>query len=312
MAWSFGECDEVLRSPGFEFELVVRSQGRNITALIGLIGPCSGSDEVRDGKQYLLHPVVTCLAGAGEDFNPPLLLRFPVGDVDSMESGPERGRHDDAEVAYRAHLESTFSAFKRKDASSEWVPITGKIVPTKEGVFCLEVMVKHFCKFGVGEKIDVQAGCLGLVELSNRYFKNKSRESHYHFVNLGTEDLTLYIWGADQSKSFTKVAEGNLGFSPMTGAASIGGKVQRDRRNVHDTRVIPVLVPGGPVGRSWYEVCRVLDGMKSPPRVAWTTPKRIAPSWGVSGHYLVQVWGTTPMRDKTRPRVRTHTGGQDG
>lgn len=128
VAWSFGYHAEVLRSPGSEFELEVQpGLNRNFPALIGL-GLCSGSAETIDGEQHLLHRVLTCLTRAGEEFDPPLLLRFPVGDKDSMESGSLDGSQDDAEVAYRAHLESTFSVFERDDANSEWVLINGYFV----------------------------------------------------------------------------------------------------------------------------------------------------------------------------------------
>ncbi|CAN0419944.1 unnamed protein product [Ectocarpus sp. 12 AP-2014] len=118
VAWSFGDRPEVLRSHDFEFELEVPGLRRNVPALIG---HCASSAEAVDGKQCLLHPVVTCLARAGESFDPPHRMRFPVGDVKSIESGSDYGSDDDAEVACRGHNESTFSALTREDASSELV-----------------------------------------------------------------------------------------------------------------------------------------------------------------------------------------------
>ncbi|CAM9679626.1 unnamed protein product [Ectocarpus sp. 13 AM-2016] len=310
VAWSFGDHAEVLRSPGSEFELEVQT-GLNINfpALIGL-GLCSGSAETINGEQHLLHSVLTCLTQAGQEFDPPLLLRFPVGDKDSMESGSLDGSHDDADVAYRAHLESTFSAFKRHDASSEWVAINGDIVQTIEGDFVLQVKIKHFCQFGLGQKFNVGDGCVELVELPKLMFK--SRKTHYHFVNLGTEALVVHVWGAGRKEVFVNVAEANAGVDLASGF-NIRGKVERTLVHVPCSGPFRVDLPGKSVGVKSDQVCKRFFGLESP-TAAWTTQKNIPRSPDAEGHELVQVWGKTPitsghllafgpMRDGARPEV---------
>lgn len=298
LAWSFGDHEENIQSPGCEFELKVPNLGRTVPALIGL-GLCSGSAETADGKQCLLHPVLTCVAGAGETFDPPLLLRFPVGDVDSMESGSEGGSRDEAEVAYRAHLGCVFSAVKREDADSEWVPINGGIVQIEGGVFVLEVAVKHFCEFALREMIDVGAGCAEPVPLPKLRFK--SRESHYHFVNLGTRNLVVHCWGAARREPFVNVAKAKFGFAPS--GANAGGEVGRTLVDVPSTEVFTFSVPGISATGNAPQICLPLNGAKSL-TVAWTTQQRREPSWWLSwwsgdvGHELVQVWGKISMQSK--------------
>ncbi|CAM9400509.1 unnamed protein product [Ectocarpus sp. 12 AP-2014] len=310
VAWSFGGHAEVLRSPGSEFELEVQSGlNRNFPALIGL-GLCSGSAETIDGEQHLLHCVLTCLTQAGEEFDPPLLLRFPVGDKDSMESGSLDGSHDDAEVAYRAHLESTFSAFKRHDANSDWVVINGDIVQTEEGDFVLQVKIKHFCQFGLGQKFNVGVGGVELVELPKLMFK--SRKTHYHFVNLGTEALAVHVWGAGRKEIFVNVVEANAGVDIASGL-NIGGRVERTLVHVPGSGPFRVPLPGKPVGVKSDQVCKRFFGLESP-TAAWTTQEKIPRSSDAEGYELVQVWGKThiasgyvlafgPMRHGARPEV---------
>ncbi|CAN0152417.1 unnamed protein product [Ectocarpus sp. 4 AP-2014] len=292
VAWSFGSRTEILRGPGFE--LLVPSLGRNIPALIGVIGLCSGSAETVDGKQCLLHPVLRCLAGDGETFKRPLRLRFPVGDIDSIVSGSDCGSTADAELAYRVHLESVFSAFKREDASSEWFPMSGHISQTEAGVFFLEVTVKHFCDFGLRQQFNVGVGGVELVELPRVRFKHK--QSHYHFANLGTEDLVVHIWGAARKETFISSAKANVGVG-LTDGANVRGEAERMLIDVPGTGVYRVDVPGGPVGESRPQRCRVLDGLESP-TVAWSTQKRNAPSSDGDDHEVVQIWGKTSMRSK--------------
>lgn len=310
VAWSFGYHAEVLGSPGSEFELEAQpGLNRNFPALIGL-GLCSGSAETIDGEQHLLHCVLTCLTQAGEEFDPPLLLRFPVGDKESMESGSLDGSHDDAEVAYRAHLESTFSAFKRHDANSEWVLINGDIVQTEEGDFVLQVKIKHFCQFGLGQKFNVGVGGAELVEMPKLMFK--SRKTHYHFVNLGTKALVVHVWGAGRKEVFVNVAEANAGVG-FTSGFNVGGKVERTLVNVPGNGPFRVDLPGKAVGVESDQVCRRFFDLESP-TAAWTTQEKISPSSDAEDHELVQVWGKThmtsghvlafgPMRDGARPEV---------
>lgn len=291
VAWSFGDRPEVLRSPGSEFELEVPAAlARNVPALVGL-GPCSGSAETIGEKQYLVYCVLTCLARAGEEFDPPLLLRFPVGDEDTMESGSLHGSRDDAEVAYRAHLESTFSAFKRHDASSEWIPMNGDIVQMKGGDFILEVKIKHFCDFGLGQRFNVGEGGAELVELPKLMFKR--RKTHYHFVNLGTKALLVHVWGAGRKKVFVNQAKANFGIDLACGF-NIGGEVERTLVDVPGSGPFRVDLPAAADGAGRPQTCKKFTGLESP-TAAWTTQEQVAPSLDAECHELVQVWGKTPL-----------------
>lgn len=302
VAWSFGHDAEIL--DGSEFELEVPVLGRNVPSLIGL---SSSSCQEIDGKQRFLHPVVTCLAGTGETFNPPLLLRFPVGHVDSMESGSECGSHDDAEVNYRDYLKSTFSVLKREDGSSEWVPIDGAIKQANGGVFVLEVTVSHFCDFALEREFKVDPGMVELFSLPS--LQRESRRSHYHFMNLGTEDLVVHCWGAPRKKpGFFESFRLKLGIA-LTGVDT-EVEAHRPTGDVPGTGVHMVDVPGGPAGQRRSMACLVVGGFKSL-TIAYTTQETIRPLIGTS-YEQVQVWRSRPMKHKQamvigpllgRPRV---------
>ncbi|CAN0213189.1 unnamed protein product [Ectocarpus sp. 12 AP-2014] len=295
VAWSFGERPEVLHSHDFEFELEVPGLGRNVPALIGL---CASSAELVDGKQCLLHPVVTCLACAGEAFDPPLILRFPVGDVDSMDSGSDGSSDYDVEEAYRAYLESTFSALTREDARSEWVSIDGAVVQTKEGVFVLEVTVYHFCDFALKRGIEVDPGGVKLVEIPR--LKRQTRRSHYQFVNLGTEDLVVYCWGAAAAVrkrgflDFFKL-KFKLGVGPASGGAEV--EVRRTPEDMVGTGVFNVNVPAKPLGERRSGTCLEVDGSESL-TVAHTTQETKRHRLFGTTYELIQVWGRRSMQHK--------------
>lgn len=289
MAWCFGDRPEVLRSRDYEFELEVPDLERNVPALIGI---CSSSAGIVDGKQCLLRPVVTCLARAGEVFDPPIHLRFPVGEVESMESGSDCGNHDEAEAAYLAYLKSTYVALTRADATSEWVPIHGDIVQTEEDVFVLEVTVSHFCDFALMRDIHVAPGCVELVSLPR--LKRNSRRSHYHFVNLGTENLVVHCWGAARRRGFWESFKLRLGFGPTGGDAGV--EARRTLVDEHDTDVYKVDVPGNSPGEPREEACLVVEGPESL-TVVYTTQETVRSLMGGT-HQLVQVWGRRPMQHK--------------
>lgn len=301
VAWSFGDRAEALRSSDFEFELEVPDLGRNVPALVGLY---SGSVEAVHQNQGLLHPILRCLAGTGETFDPPLRLRFPVGDLDSMESGSDRGSHEDAETAYRAHLEATFSALTRENGRSEWGPIHGDVVQVEGGVFVLEVEVSHFCDFALCRDVAVEDGCVESVPLPK--LKRESRKSHYHFVNLGAENIVVHLWGAARQRGFLESGRFKLGAGLTGGDAEFEAK--RTLVTEPATKVYTVTVPGG------SQVCRVLDGITSL-TVAWTTQERSnGPESGIlsralsylglrapsedAGYELVQVLGSTSLTHK--------------
>lgn len=288
VAWCFGDGAEIVGGP--EFELKVPGLGRNVPCLVGL---SASSSHVLDGKQRLLHPVVTCLAGTGETFDPPLLLRFPVGDVESMESGSECGSHDDAEMKYRDYLKSTFSVVTRDDGSSEWVPIDGAIEQAKGGVFVLEVSVSHFCDFALEREFRVDPGNVELFSLPS--LQRKSRRSHYHFMNLGTEDLVVHCWGAPRKKpGFFESFRIKLGIGPTGGDAEV--EAHRQTVDVPGTVVHMVDVTGGPAGERRGMACLVVDGFESL-MIAYTTQETIHPLIG-SSYELVQVWRSRPMQHK--------------
>lgn len=288
MAWSFGDRAEIFGCP--EFELDVPGLGRNIPSLIGL---SSSSCQEIDGKQRLLHPVVTCLAGTEETFDPPLLLRFPVGHVNSMESGSERGSDDDAEMNYRDYLKSTFSVVTREDGSSEWVPIDGDIEQVEGGVFVLEVRISHFCEFACSIEFNVAPGHVELFSLPS--FARKSRRSHYHFINLGTKDLVVHCWGAPRKRpGVFESLRIKLGIGPTGGDAEV--EAHRPTVSVPGTEVFTVDVAGGPAEQPRDMCCLVVDGFESL-TIAYTTQETIYPLIG-SKHELVQVWRSRPMQHK--------------
>ena len=302
MAWSFGRDAEILG--GVEFELEVPVLGRDVPSLIGL---SSSSCQEIDGKQRLLHPVVTCLAGTGEMFDPPLLLRFPVGHVDAMESGSECGSHDEAELNYRDYLKSTFSVVTREDGGSEWVQIDGAIKQANGGVFVLEVTVSHFCHFALRRDFQVDPGMVELFALPS--LQHESRRSHYHFMNLGTEDLVVHCWGAPRKKSgFFEFFRIKLGIAPTGGG--FDAEAHRPTIDVPGTGVHMVDVPGGPAGQRRSMACLVVDGFESL-TIAYTTQETIRPRFS-DKYELVQVWRARPMKHKQamvigplvgRPRV---------
>ncbi|CAM9716938.1 unnamed protein product [Hapterophycus canaliculatus] len=288
VAWSFGLHAEVLGGP--EFELEVPVLGRDVPSLIGLSS--SYCQEI-DGKQRFLHPVVTCLAGTGETFNAPLLLRFPVGHVDSMESGSDCGSHDDAEMIYCDYLKSTFSVVSREDGSSEWVPIDGVIKQANGGVFVLEVAVSHFCDFALEREFKVDPGMVDLFSLPS--LQHKSRRSHFHFMYQGTEDLVVHCWGAPRKKpGFFESFRMKLGIRLTGGDAEF--EANRPTGDVPGTGVYMVDVPGGPVGQCRSMACLVVDGFKSL-TIAYTTQETIRPLIG-SSFEQVQVWRSRPMTHK--------------
>ena len=97
-----------------------------------------------DGQRCLLHPIVTCLAQEGTSFFRPLLLRFPVGDLESMVSGSDSGDDDEDEETYRLYLMKQSSPLAREEGSSVWVLIKGDIMWMENGVYLMDFEVKVF------------------------------------------------------------------------------------------------------------------------------------------------------------------------
>ncbi|CAN0275498.1 unnamed protein product, partial [Laminaria digitata] len=90
----------------------------------------------------------------------------------------------------------------------------------KGGDFVLEVKIKHFCDFGLGQKFNVGDGGAELVELPK--LMCKSRKTHYHFVNLGTDTLVVHVWGAGRKEVFVNAAKVNAEVD-LTSGVNIGG-----------------------------------------------------------------------------------------
>ncbi|CAM9579328.1 unnamed protein product, partial [Ectocarpus fasciculatus] len=286
VAWSFGDGPDVLRNHDLDFELEVPDLGRNVPALIGL---CSSSAEVVDGKQCLLHPVVRCLARNGERFDPNLCLRLPVGDEASTESGSDPESDDEnADVAFRAYLESKFTVVTREDASSEWVPMDGTIKQAEGGVFVLEVAVPHFCDFALSQDINVSPGCVEVVPLPK--LMGKARRSHFHFVNQGEESLVAHCWGTVKKTGFWDSLRFNLGGGATSAHAEFEG--HRQRVDTGNGAVYSVEVPRRDPTNPENQVPRVFLGTESI-TVAWTTQRRQN-----ARRRLAQVWGSSPMQHK--------------
>ncbi|CAM9657113.1 unnamed protein product [Ectocarpus sp. 13 AM-2016] len=288
VAWSFGDGPDVLRNHDLDFELEVPDLGRNVPALIGL---CSSSAEVVDGKQCLLHPVVRCLARNGESFDPNLRLRFPLEDEASMESGSDGTSDDDDDgVAYRAYLASKFTVVTREDAGSEWVPIDGTIKQAEGGVFVFEVAVPHFCDFARLQDISVHPGCMKIVPLPK--LNGRPRRSHFYFVNLGEENLLAHCWGAVKKTGFWDFFKISLGGGATSANAEFEGR--RQRVDIGNDTVHSVQVPRrNPTNPETIEVHRVFLGTGSV-TVAWTSQRRPQNA----GHRIAQVWGSSPMEHK--------------
>ncbi|CAM9629638.1 unnamed protein product [Scytosiphon promiscuus] len=289
VAWSIGDGLEVLHDADAEFEVEIPDQSRKIPALIGLL---SSSAERVGGKQCLLHPILTCLAQEGEVFDPPLRLRFFVGDVDAIESGSDEGTPEDAEAAYRAHLESTYSAWKREDAHSKWCPIDGAIEPERGGIFVLEVAVSYFCDFALKQDTDVESGAVEFVELPR--LKRKGRRSYYHFVNLGKENIVVYCWGAARKRGLLDSFRLKLGLGLASWSAEVRGI--RKLVDLPDKGVYKVDVPGNALGERRKDACLVADGPESL-TVAHMTQETVGPFLGGT-HELAQVWGRRSMQHK--------------
>lgn len=287
VAWSFGDGPDVLRSHDLDFELEVPDLGKPVPALIGL---CSSSAEVVDGKQCLLHPVVRCLARNGESFDPNLRLRFPLRDKASMESGSEGDSVDDgADVAYPAYLDSKFTVVTREDASSEWIKIDGTIKQADGGVFVLEVAVPHFCDFALSQDIGVPPGCVEVVPLPK--LQGKPRRSHFHFVNLGGENLVAHCWGPVKKTGFWDFFKINLGGGATSANAEFEG--HRQPVDIGNGEVYSVEVPRRDPTNPENQVFRVFLGTESV-TVAWTTQRRPQNA----KHRVAQVWGSSPMQHK--------------
>lgn len=280
IAWSIGLRHEVLGSA--DIELKIPALRREISVLVGV---SSSVADIVDGKWCLLHPVVTCLAHVREMFNPPLHLRFPVGDVVSMESGSDCGSPG-AEESYRAYLESTFSAVTRADGSFEWLPIEGIVIKVEDS-YVLEIELSHFCAFALKREVEVPLGGVELVPLLS--LKRESRQSHYHFVNLGTQTLVIYYWGAAQTKVFLSSLRVSLGGG--LSSANVGAEADRQVKDVPRSQVFDVLAPGAPAD----VVCTHFPEFESA-TIAWTSVESFV-SEG-EGYRQVQVWGVRRMAHK--------------
>lgn len=174
MAWSCGNGDGILKSPGGGFELEVPNQGRDIPALIGR---CSGSAEIVDEKQRVMHTVMRCLARPVAIFEPSLVARFAVGDLESMKwISTCNSLHKEAE--YSADLKSAFSVWTRENGRSEWTPKNSELVRLTGGVFVLVLKLDHSCDFALGQNVDVRVGGFKLLRVPNLKHEKRIRTSN--------------------------------------------------------------------------------------------------------------------------------------
>ena len=301
MAWSLGRRAQVIGSP--DFELKVPDLEEEIPALVG---QSSSVAESVDGKRCLLHPVVTCLAQRGMSFSRPLLLHFPVGDLQSMESGSDSG-DDEVEENYRLYLKKRFSPMRREEGSSEWVPVEGDILQTEKGVIVLEVKVSHFTQYAL--KHDVEAGKGQAVPLEIKKLRHKTRQNVFMFVNQGNIPITVYYWPLGSRRNFVSSVQGSV--SALVG--SIGGGFERQRQEppteVYCKNVGPISSSHTAAGATPAEKSAtfgILPDTESI-RVAWTTQEtngddRVVRVWGVDAlkHKCAMVYGPLPENDQMK------------
>ena len=216
MAWSFGARTGVIGCP--DFELQVPGLGREVPALIG---KSSSLAEVIDGEFCLLHPVVTCLSRSGCTFSPPLLLRFPVGDTDSMEAGSDVGSSDGDDEPYHTYLKSRYSAVKREEGGAVWVPTSGEIIQMDNGIFVLEIQASHFTDYALKQNVDVDPGDFKIVPIKK--LPHQSRRNVFLFVNQGDETIVVHCWRRPTKRFWMKRIMASFGFASV----EVGGTVER-------------------------------------------------------------------------------------
>ena len=278
MAWSFGSTSGVISCP--DFELVIPDLARNVPALIG---QSPSEAEMVDGEVCLFHPVVTCLAGSGEIFNPPLLLRFSVGDA--MESGSDVGSSNEDEESYKADLRSRYSVVKREEGSSTWLPFDGEIKKMDNGVFVLEAQISHFTDYALKQgplslPWPESIGQGGVDKITDiKKLRNISL-----FENKGDKNIMVYYWRRRTRRFWIPRARVSLGVAPV----EVGGEVDREILDNPTDEVYSKLVPSNQ--------SVALNNTKSL-EVAWAT---LEPR---DGHRLVTVWGRDTMGPREAMRI---------
>lgn len=284
MAWSFGAVDGVIGCPDFELE--VHNLGREIPALIG---HSPSAAEMVDGEFCLLHPVVTCLARKEENFNPPLLLRFPVGDMESMESGSDDGVSDGAQATYSAYLKSRYSIVKREEGSAVWVTISGEVLQMDNGVFVLEAKISHFTDYALKQTVEVAQGQVKAVEIKK--LPHVSRRNVFLFVNQGSEPLMIHCWRRPTEQFWIQTVKASVGLESFGFSGELErGILERQPNQVYSKVAYPT--GHGTVGQNKVTVEVRLPHTTSL-EVAWATQKTC------EGYQLVNVWGRYPMDHKT-------------
>ena len=282
LARSLGPKDQVIGCPDFELKVL----GLETTIPV-LVGQSSSVAEIVDGKCCLLHPVVTCLAQRGLRFSRPLLLRFPVGDLDSMKSGSDSANDWEAEETYRLYLKEQFSPMRREEGSSKWIPIEGDIVRMQSGEFVMEVKVSYFTEYTLKRNVEVEVGRAEVTEIK-RLPNYTNTRNVFLFINRGIVPITVYCWHYPSKRSFSSSFQALL----TLGLASVGGGVGRGRldppaEKVWSRRVPTILPPsaagGDPAGN--HVVSNSVPSSTKSINVAWTTLEEDA------GDLIVTVWG---------------------
>ncbi|CAM9946436.1 unnamed protein product [Choristocarpus tenellus] len=242
----------------------------------------SSSTTTLDGKRYLLHPVVTCLASKGFEFSSPLRLRFPVGDEERMNAGSDdENGVVDKEEAYKKYLKEEFGVLVQEEGGKEWGPCASEVVQV-EKTFFLKVLVPHFTKFTVARPINENDG-VAIVDIEK--LDHESRKYEFLFFNDGFEkdgekqDVTVLY--RDNSESKFKPTRIRAAFSVLQG----GGEVNVEG-NWTDSGTC-VFSREIKVGQSKVRMLSVQKTL-----VVWLTQKR------ENGHRMVQIWGKGRMDHK--------------
>ncbi|CAM9388946.1 unnamed protein product [Choristocarpus tenellus] len=275
VAWQLGPDDESLGSPDFELFTSMRD---GIPGLVTM----SSSTATLDGKRYLLHPVVTCLASKGLEFSSPLRLRFPVGDEERMNAGSDdEDGIVDKEEAYKKYLREEFGVLVQEEGGKKWGPCASEVVQVGK-TFFLQVLVPHFTKFSVARPINENDN-VAIVDTEE--LDHKSRKCGFLFVNNGFEkdgqkqDVTVLYRDSSESK-----------FKPTRFGAALsvfqGGEVNVEGNWTDSgTRVFSCEIEGG---NSEERILSIKSTV-----VVWVTQQVQE-----EGHRMVQIWGKRRMDHK--------------
>ena len=319
LAWSFDPKAEVIGCPDFEVDVLGLE-----TTIPALVGQSSSVAEIVDGKHCILHPVVTCLAERGMFFSRPLLLRFPVGDLESMESDSDSENDDEPEETYRLYLKEQFSPMRREEGSSKWVPIEGDIVMMESGVFVVEVKVSHFTEYTLKRNVEATVGQAEVTEIK-RLPNHTSMRNVFLFVNQGNILITVYYWHCPSKRDFLSRVQASL---TVGSVAAVSGEADRERLDPPAEKVwsrhVPPILPSSAAGASPAGKSVISNPVPSSTKsinVAWTTLEeqedavddRIVTVWGLEylDHKNAMIFGPLPEKKYARVKGLRVKSGED-